>query len=119
MIIAKALSRAEAERVAESDKDKKAEDKRNLHLAEIGVIKPDSLEAQTLSHKEMQKRLRSWQEKKVKLANPNFHVSPTRLAIGNIPKAVTEAELKELFKKSSNNGKIMQVCLNLDQVKAL
>lgn len=78
------------------------------------MIKPDSLEAQALSQKDMQKRLRLWQEKKLKLANPNFHVSNVRLAIGNIPKAVTDAELKQVFQKASNHAKMVQVKIARD-----
>jgi hypothetical protein len=36
-------------------------------------------------------------EKGTKLRSPNFHISTTRLAVHNIPKDMTEKELKQLF----------------------
>jgi hypothetical protein len=84
------------------------------------VIKPDSEEAKALPALEVQKRLRAWQEKKIKLANPNFSVSKslllfswrwfdlfsyygfrTRLAVRGLPKDFTEADLKEVFRKAA------------------
>jgi len=42
-----------------------------------------------------------WHEKKMKLSNPNFHVSKTRLSIRGIPKNLTEKQLRELFKNAA------------------
>jgi nucleolar protein 4 len=36
------------------------------------------------------------QKKAIKLRSPNFHVSKTRLAMYNVPKSMTEKELKKL-----------------------
>lgn len=36
-------------------------------------------------------------EKATKLRSPNFHVSTTRLAVHNIPKDMSEKDLKKLF----------------------
>eukprot|EP01126_Amoeba_proteus_P033046 TRINITY_DN3228_c0_g1_i2.p1 TRINITY_DN3228_c0_g1~~TRINITY_DN3228_c0_g1_i2.p1 ORF type:complete len:359 (-),score=113.53 TRINITY_DN3228_c0_g1_i2:397-1473(-) len=107
------MSRDEAQKASKQLKEKKAKDKRNLHLAEIGIIKEGSAKAEGIPKQEMEKRTRAWKEKKLKLASPNFHVSPTRLAVRNIPKSVDEKQLKEIFKKAGE-GKIVQVKLVRD-----
>jgi len=43
--------------------------------------------------------------KKKKLANPNFHVSTVRLSIRNIPKTISEQELRTLFQTSAKGPK--------------
>lgn len=78
------------------------------------MIKPDSPEAANMPALEVQKRLRAWQEKKMKLANPNFHVSrygfwiyrvglipSTRLSVRGLPKTMTEKDLKDIFRKAA------------------
>jgi len=75
-----------------------------LYLAEIGVIKPDSEEAKELPPIDYQKRLAAWKEKKLKLANPNFHVNKFRLSVRSIPKDITEKELKQIFKNAAKQG---------------
>jgi nucleolar protein 4 len=37
------------------------------------------------------------EEKMTKLKSPNFHVSRTRLVVYNLPKSMTEKQLKKLF----------------------
>lgn len=51
----------------------------------------------SLNPNQIQRNVAAWKDKKLKLANPNFFVSPTRLAIRGIPPHVTEAQLKKLF----------------------
>jgi hypothetical protein len=57
-------------------------------------------------------------EKATKLRSPNFHVSRTRLLVHNIPKTMTEKELKRLFiegvksRASKQNPVIKQVRLS-------
>eukprot|EP01125_Pyxidicula_operculata_P005241 TRINITY_DN1893_c0_g1_i4.p1 TRINITY_DN1893_c0_g1~~TRINITY_DN1893_c0_g1_i4.p1 ORF type:complete len:476 (+),score=134.90 TRINITY_DN1893_c0_g1_i4:27-1430(+) len=106
LIVAPAVPKEKAVEIDKKKKEEKqkSEDKRNLHLAEVGVIKPDSEEGQELPVDDRNKRATAWKEKKIKLANPNFHVSKTRLAVRNIPKDITEVELKELFKKVALQG---------------
>lgn len=36
-------------------------------------------------------------EKATKLRSPNFHVSRTRLSVHNVPKSMSEADLKKMF----------------------
>ncbi|GAV72115.1 RRM_1 domain-containing protein/RRM_6 domain-containing protein [Cephalotus follicularis] len=71
-------------------------DHRNLYLAKEGVILDGIPAAEGVSASDMLKR-KSLQEKKTtKLQSPNFHVSKTRLIIYNLPKSMTEKELKKL-----------------------
>ena len=67
------------ERKAEGNKDVK--DKRNLYLAKEGLILPGSTAAQGLSKGDLLKRQKAEVEKKAKLENPNYFVSPTRQVI--------------------------------------
>ena len=71
-------------KAAELAKEKKVEgkkvnkDKRNLYLAKEGLILAASSAAQGLSKGDLLKRQNAEKEKKAKLADPNYFVSPTR-----------------------------------------
>ena len=71
-------------KAAELKKEKKAEvkkdnkDKRNLYLATEGLIYPGSTAAEGLSERDLIRRQKAEREKKVKLKDPNYFVSPTR-----------------------------------------
>jgi len=69
-----------------STKKEKKNDPRNLQLAYIGGINPNSDEFRGLSYPERQKILAYWKDKKLKLASPNFHVSNVRLSVRGLPK---------------------------------
>jgi nucleolar protein 4 len=73
------------------------EDRRNLYLAKEGQILPGSDLAKELSKSDMAKRMKSLQEKKTKLSNPNFFVSKTRLSVRNMPPTLDEKQLKRIF----------------------
>ena len=87
--------KGEAKKLTEQGELNK-KDKRSLYLAKEGVILPDTPAAEGVSKQDMEKRQKGWAEKKKKLRNPNFSVSPTRLAVRNIPFAVTDKELRQL-----------------------
>lgn len=74
-------------------------DKRNLHLTQYALIKPDSKEFQELSEKEIQMRTMAAKKIKEKLMNPNIFVSPTRVLFKNISKKISEKDLKVLVQK--------------------
>ncbi|KAK6916606.1 RNA recognition motif domain [Dillenia turbinata] len=63
------------------------------------------------------------EKKKIKLQSPNFHVSKTRLVIYNLPKSMTEKELRKLFidavvsRATKQNPVIRQVKLLEDSKK--
>ena len=56
------------------------------------------------------------QVKATKLRSPNFHVSRTRLAVYNVPKSMTEPELRQLLidavksRATKQNPFVKQVC---------
>jgi len=54
------------------EKKFKERDKRNLFLAEEGVIKPDSEEAKALPEMEKQRRAKMWKEKKNEVIQSKF-----------------------------------------------
>ncbi|OVA08715.1 RNA recognition motif domain [Macleaya cordata] len=72
-------------------------DLRNLYLAKEGVILEGSPAAEGVSASDMLKRQQLEKKKMVKLQSPNFHVSKTRLIVYNLPKTMTEKQLKKIF----------------------
>ncbi|KAJ4827479.1 hypothetical protein Tsubulata_006825 [Turnera subulata] len=72
-------------------------DHRNLYLAKEGVILEGTPASEGVSASDMTKRNRLQEEKTTKLKSPNFHVSRKRLVIYNLPKSMTEKELRKLF----------------------
>ncbi|KFM79965.1 RNA-binding protein 28, partial [Stegodyphus mimosarum] len=85
-----------------SNETKKPSDKRNLRLLKVGLILPNSVEAEGVSQSDMAKRAQLEMVKKQKLKNVNFFVSDKRLMIHNLPKDFNDAKLRNLFKKASN-----------------
>ncbi|KAK4340373.1 hypothetical protein RND71_041835 [Anisodus tanguticus] len=81
----------------ELEKTKKEDnDHRNLYLAKEGLILEGTPAAEGVTVSDMSKRKGLQEKKIVKLKSPNFHVSRTRLIIYNIPKSMTEKQLKTL-----------------------
>jgi nucleolar protein 4 len=101
LLITRAVTRTTAATLKQSNKKKKGVDKRNLHLAPLGEINIKSPEVAKFSAAELAKIQRAQREKKIKLANPNFHVSSTRLSVRNLSKNVTEKELKRAFLRAA------------------
>jgi len=54
-----------------------------------------------MSSADLKRREMATKEKKIKLQNPNFFISKTRLSVRNIPKTVDSAELKKLALEGS------------------
>ncbi|XVF01054.1 hypothetical protein REPUB_Repub04eG0054600 [Reevesia pubescens] len=71
-------------------------DHRNLYLAKEGLIVEGTPAAKDVSVSDMEKRKMLHEKKMTKLQSPNFHVPKTRLVIYNLPKSITEKELKQL-----------------------
>ncbi|RYR44270.1 hypothetical protein Ahy_A08g040627 isoform A [Arachis hypogaea] len=71
-------------------------DHRNLYLAKEGLILEGTPAAEGVSASDMLKRQQLEKKKKTKLQSPNFHVSRTRLIIYNVPKSMSEKELKKV-----------------------
>lgn len=85
-----AVSRDESSQLAAAAGQR--EDRRNMYLAREGTIDPASPAYQALSQADRNKRDSAAAEKKVKLKNPNYFVSKTRLSIRNLPLEVDEKE---------------------------
>ncbi|XP_022726046.1 RNA-binding protein 28-like isoform X2 [Durio zibethinus] len=71
-------------------------DHRNLYLAKEGLIIEGTPAAKDVSTSDLEKRKMLHEKKMTKLQSPNFHVSKTRLVMYNLPKSMTEKELKQL-----------------------
>ncbi len=75
----------------------KHRDNRNLYLATEGDIHEASSAADGVSKSDIEKRRRSNEERQLKLKNPNFFVSRTRLSVRNIPPEIDSKKLKKMF----------------------
>ena len=98
------LNRSEAQDMTAGGKSKKErrttvglDDPRNLYLLEEGVIRPGTRAADDLHPKYLEGLLRDYETRKQQLRNVNLFVSRTRLSIRNIPRNVTEKQLRALF----------------------
>lgn len=107
LIVKLAVDREEAtalraDRSVATDAEGRRWDKRHLYLAKEGALLGDALAA--LPALDRQKRERAASEKKAKLKSPMFFVSPTRLSIRNLGKAVDEPALRKLCQESAAEG---------------
>ncbi|KAL9259748.1 RNA-binding protein 28-like protein [Drosera capensis] len=120
----KALDKKAAHNKALDKSKKEDHDHRNLYLAKEGLIVEDTPAASGVSASDMAKRKSLERKKTEKLQSPNCHVSRTRLIIYNIPKPMTEKELKELClhavtsRATKQNPIIRQVKILKDEKKA-
>ena len=87
LVVMKAVTRGKVMEYEKQRKDSKKEpkDKRNLALAQEGVIFRNSEAAKELSEADMKKREKAWAEKKAKLKNQNYFISKTRLVSNVMP----------------------------------
>lgn len=79
-------------------------DKRNLYLADEGLVLEDSAAAEGAAKSDMEKRVLARKDKKSKLKNPIFFVSPTRLSVRNLGRHVTDAKLKSMAMGAARAG---------------
>ncbi|AWU78164.1 uncharacterized protein C5L36_0E02280 [Pichia kudriavzevii] len=110
MQIAPALDRDSAARMAEKSAESRKEllgrtpkesDKRNLYLLNEGRIGPNSKLAALLSKGDLDIRERSFNLRVEQLKkNPTLHLSMTRLAIRNLPRAMNDKSFKQLGRKA-------------------
>ncbi|KAE8729147.1 epoxide hydrolase 2-like [Hibiscus syriacus] len=94
--VLKALDRKSAHNKELERAKAEEHDQRNLYLAKEGLIVEGTPAAKDVLSSEMEKRKMLHEKKMTKLKSPNFHVSRTRLVIYNLPKSMTENELKQL-----------------------
>ncbi|KAK9235647.1 hypothetical protein V1525DRAFT_409335 [Lipomyces kononenkoae] len=109
--ITAAVDRARAEKLAEDGAQKRLDltgksstrnkDRRHLFLLNEGRIAPDSPLAQAMSKADMDIRQQSLAARRQQLrSNPSLHLSLTRLAVRNIPRSMTAAQLKLLARRA-------------------
>lgn len=94
-----AVDRDQAQKLKE--KEKGFRDKRNIYLANEGLIIDGAAE---MSAEDRDKRKRAQTEKRKKLQNPLFFVSAHRISIRNLAKDVLDGELKNLCMKALKAG---------------
>ncbi|KAA8903655.1 hypothetical protein FN846DRAFT_953717 [Sphaerosporella brunnea] len=99
-----AVDRSEAEKLASTSaarREKSSADKRRLFLLNEGMIPASSAAWKALSPSERLLRDQSReQRRKLLQADPNLHLSLTRLSIRNLPRWVTSKDLKQIARKA-------------------
>lgn len=108
--VTKAVERETAGKLAEVGAKKRLEalgkapsrkDKRNTYLLNEGRVTEKSTLAKGMSAAELEVREKSYNLRKSQLQkNPALHVSVVRLAVRNIPRAMTPKGLKQLARKA-------------------
>lgn len=105
--ITRAVNKDDADRLTETrSTERKNKDKRNLYLAYEGTINVNKVaDVELMMPKiDIDKRHRAIREKKEKLKNPMYFVSPVRLSVRNLGTHVDEKQLKDLFREAATNG---------------
>lgn len=110
LAVSKAVERETATRLATASANERnkllgkapeEKDKRNLFLLNEGRITANSKLAEKISAAELEIRQNSYDLRKQQLnKNPSLHLSLTRLAIRNLPRAMSEKALKALGRKA-------------------
>lgn len=108
--IVSTVDRDSASKLAERNSEKRKEafgkeagekDRRNLFLLNEGRVTENSKLAQFMSKTDMEVREKSYKLRVQQLnKNPTLHLSLTRLAIRNLPRAMTPKSLKALGRKA-------------------
>ncbi|KAL6124363.1 hypothetical protein ACLB2K_076876 [Fragaria x ananassa] len=96
LTVFQALDRKSAHEKEENMAKKEDIDHHNFYLAKEGLILVGTPAAEGVSATDMSKRQMLERSKAMKLKSPNFHVSKTRLVMYNLPKSMTEKQLKKL-----------------------
>lgn len=121
--VLKALDKESAQKRGLEKIKNEVQDRRNLYLMKEGEILIDSPAAEGVSKADMEKREILAKKKIEMLRSPKFHVSRTRLIIYNLPKTMTQEEVKKmcidaiLSRASKQNPEIQKVKLLKDDKK--
>jgi nucleolar protein 4 len=99
-----AVDRAAATRLKAGANGAEAKDKRNLYLANEGLIVETKKHKAAMSDVDRDKRKRSQAEKKKKLLNPLYFVSAHRLSLRNIPKTLSDHDFKIMCLRAVKTG---------------
>ncbi|KAI5851924.1 RNA recognition domain-containing protein-containing protein [Tricharina praecox] len=104
LALSRAVDRNQADELASSaakNREKTNNDKRRLYLINEGMIPASSPAWKKLSPSERLLRDQSReQRRKLLQADPNLHLSLTRLSIRNLPRWVTSKDLKQIARKA-------------------
>ncbi|XP_043569889.1 RNA-binding protein 28 [Chiloscyllium plagiosum] len=95
LIVTLAVSREEAKKFSQKS-SRKPPGTRNLYLAREGLIRAGMKSAEGMSATDITKRTRFEELKRQKLKDMNIFVSKTRLCVHNIPKSLTDQQLRKL-----------------------
>ncbi|RLN91969.1 hypothetical protein BBJ28_00015724 [Nothophytophthora sp. Chile5] len=107
LAVTRAVSKTDAEQLADANaRERRQLDKRNLYLAYEGTLNVNKMaEAELeLPKVDIEKRRRAIREKKAKLQNPLYFVSPMRLSVRNLATTLDDAQLKKLFRDAAAAG---------------
>ncbi|CCW67745.1 unnamed protein product [Phytomonas sp. Hart1] len=74
-----------------------ADDPRNLYLLQEGLIMPDTTAARGLHPRYLQMIQDDYEARKSQLRNNNYFVSKTRLSVRNLPRTMSENDMRRLF----------------------
>lgn len=101
--VLRVLSRSDAQEAVSSQVKKKkrtkaaADDPRHLYLLQEGLITRDSPAARDLHPKYLQMIEDDYEARKQQLRNSNYFVSTKRLSVRNLPRTMTENDVRRLF----------------------
>ncbi|KAF8253411.1 hypothetical protein K440DRAFT_250806 [Wilcoxina mikolae CBS 423.85] len=102
--LSRAVDRSQAEKlstISSNAREKQANDKRRLYLLNEGMIPANSPTWAKIPPSERLLRDQSReQRRKLLKADPNLHLSLTRLSIRNLPRWVTHKDLKQIARKA-------------------
>lgn len=100
------LKRSEAqETLSAAEKKKKkrtkvaADDPRHLYLLQEGLITEDSPAAKDLPIQYLRAIWKAYEARKAQLQNTNYFVSKNRLSVRNLPRHLTENDVRRIFAK--------------------
>ncbi|GCC30743.1 hypothetical protein chiPu_0009197, partial [Chiloscyllium punctatum] len=121
LIVTLAVSREEAKKFSQKSL-RKPPGTRNLYLAREGLIRAGMKSAEGMSATDMTKRTRFAELKRQKLKDMNIFVSKTRLCVHNIPKSLTDQQLRKLCLEAAGTKdarlKECRIMRNLQTAKA-
>ncbi|KAG2531723.1 hypothetical protein JM18_000958 [Phytophthora kernoviae] len=107
LVVTRAVSKTDAGKLADSNaRERRRLDKRNMYLAYEGTLNVNKMtdEELELPKMDIDKRRRAIREKKAKLQNPMYFVSPMRLSVRNLSTALDDRQLKKLFHDAASSG---------------
>lgn len=100
--VMRVLSRSDTQEAVSAQQKKKrtkvaADDPRNLYLLQEGLVLPDSAAAKGLHPRYLQMIEDDYAQRKQQLTNSNYFVSKTRLSVRNLPRTMSENDMRRLF----------------------